>query len=229
MHRRAPRRAVPLLAALCLLGVAAACSGLPPKATPAGPVQGEGVVASEDRTTDDFQHLSAAAGMQVTVTSGSPASVTVAAQPNLLPLISTEVVDGQLIVNVAPPGLSSTEPVTLTVVVPDLRSITLSGGATGTFDVLGSELAVDVSAGAQLTGTGRTRSLTVTASSGGQADLGGLVADTAVIDLTGGSQADLTVVTALTGSADGGSTLRLTQTPASLDVKTSGGATVQGG
>jgi hypothetical protein len=232
MQHRAPRRvpAIPGLAALALFAALAACTALPPKATAPGPVLGEGPVATEDRTGGDFEHLSVGAGITVTITTGSPTSVTLAAQENLLPRVVTDIVDGQLIVNIASPGISTMQPITLTVVAPELRSVTLSSGAAGTIEVAGTDLAIDVSGGAQLHATGRTGTLRLTASSGAQADLGGLVADTAVVALSGGCQANLNVVNELTGTASGGSTINLEmRRPASVQVTTSGGAIVQGG
>lgn len=233
MRSRAPRRAgstlaLPLLAAT-LSAALAACAGLAPIATTPGPVIGQGSVTSEDRTSGDFRHLSVGGGLRVEVTAGSPTSVKVAAQPNLLPLITTEVAGGQLIVNIKAPGVSSSQPMTLTVVAPDVRSVTLSGGANGRLVTMSDAVALDVSGGALLEATGRTRTLTLTASSGAQAKLGGLVTDSATVAASGGCQAELNVVNALSGTASGGATIRLTQPPASVNVRTSGGGSVLGG
>lgn len=233
MGCRAPRRAgstrtPPLLAAVLSI-VLAACAGLAPIATVPGPVVGQGSVTSEDRTSGEFQHLSVGGGLRVEVTSGSPVSVKLTAQANLLPLITTGVSGGQLIVNVKAPGVSTSQPMTLTVVVPDLRSVTLSGGANGTLAATVDSLALDVSGGALLEATGRARSLALTASSGAQAKLAGLVADTATVAASGGCQAELNVTSTLSGSATGGATIRLAHPPATLDVTTSGGGSVLGG
>ena len=233
MPERAPRRATLVLAvagvvsALLATGVTACV--LPPLSSEATPVQGEGAIDSVDRTTAGFSHVSVGAGMHVTVRAGSELSVTLAAQSNLLKLITTDVRDGQLIVEVTSPGISSTRPITLTIHVPELASITLSAGASGTLEVEGGSLAVDVSAGATIKGIGEVDTLKLTASSGASAALGEIRAGSAAVTLTGGSSAELHVTGAVTGTADGGSTLRLTETPASVDVTTSGGASVQGG
>ncbi len=219
-----------VLAMLPLLAAVAACgSGLPPQATQPAPVVGTGSITTEDRTADAFQHVSVGGGMHVDIAMGSPLSVTVSAQANLLPLIVTRVSGGQLIVNVAPPGMSSSEPVTLTVVVPDLRSITLSGGAVGSLDVTASDLAIDVSGGAQLDATGRVSTLELTTSSGAQARLSGLAADSATVAMSGGSGAELDVANDVSGTAEGGANLQLTRPPATMSVTTSGGAVIQGG
>lgn len=228
MRFRAPHAAsaavLPLIAVL-----AAGCTGPSPLAPAAGPVQGEGEVTAEDRTSGDFEHLSVGAGIRVEVTEGAPVSVTLAAQPNLLSLISTDVADGQLVVNVASPGISSSRPVTLTVVAPALESLSLSGGASGTMVTTAAALAIDVSGGAMLEATGSTRTLTLTVSGGGRANLGGLEADTATVTASGGGEAELTVLDELRGDVSAGATIRLTRQPASVDVTTSGGGMLIGG
>lgn len=233
MPARAPRRATFVLAvaavASALLATGLSACILSPLASEPTPVQGEGAIESVDRTTAGFSHVSVGVGMHVTVRTGSELSVTLAAQPNLLKLITTDVRDGQLIVEIASPGISSTRPISLTIHVPELASITLSAGASGTLEVAGGSLAVDVSAGATIKGIGEVDSLKLTASSGASAALGEIRAGSASVTLTGGSSAELHVIGAVTGVADAGSTLKLTEKPASVDVSTTGGASVQGG
>ena len=233
MPARAPRRATLVLAvvavastALVIGVVAAAVSMLTAQAAP---VQGQKAVTSEDRTTTPFRQISVAVGMKVIVGTGSQTSVTLEAPPNLLPLITTEVQGDRLVVEAASPGVSSAEPITLTVQMPELDAITLGEGAAATVEDMGGPLAVDVSAGATILAIGGVESLAVTASGGAVAKLGDLPAGSAVVTLTGGSSAELHVTGAVTGTADAGSTLVLTQKPGSVDVKTTGGATVQGG
>jgi hypothetical protein len=233
MPARASRRATLLLAvaATCstLLAIGLVACGLPPLSAQATPVPGQGDVVSEDRTTTAFRHISVGAGIKVVVGTGGDTSVTLSAQQNLIKLITTEVRDDQLVVQVTAPGVTSTLPITLTISVPELDSITLSAGATGILEDVGGPLTVDVSAGSAMKAIGQVESLKVTASSGAVATLGELLAGSAVVNLTGGSSAQMHVTGAVTGTADAGSTLVLTEKAGSVDVKTSGGATVQGG
>jgi Putative auto-transporter adhesin, head GIN domain len=235
MSARAPRRATIVLAVVAIastaLLVGVAAGALRMFSAQAAPVQGQGqgALTSQDRTTTPFRRISVDVRMKVIVGTGSQTSVTVEAQPDLLPLITTEVRGDQLVVEVAPPGVSSAEPITLTVQMPELDAITLGEGAAATVEDMGGPLAVDVSAGATIIAIGGVESLAVTASGGAVAKLGDLPAGSAVVTLTGGSSAELHVTGAVTGTADAGSTLVLTQKPGSVDVKTTGGATVQGG
>jgi hypothetical protein len=116
MHVCAFRRAFAVVALPPLAAMLVACTALPRASNAPGPVQGEGDVASEDRTAGAFQHISASGGIHLEITEGAPTSVMLTAQPNILPLVTTEVADGQLIVNVAAPGFTSSQPVTLVVV-----------------------------------------------------------------------------------------------------------------
>lgn len=219
-------RAVALLLATASL---AACSAALPGTSGPGPVQGEGDLVTEDRTSGDVERVSVGDGMTVAILTGEPVEVAVTAQPNLLALVRTELIDGQLVVNIESPGISSTEPVTLTVVAPAIRSVALSGGAYGAMDTQGDTLLVDVSGGAVIEATGNTGSLDLTASTGARAKLGKLVAETATVTMSGGAEAELNVVSTLTGSAASGATIHLAGTPATVDVSTgSGGMVIDG-
>jgi hypothetical protein len=66
-------------------------------------------------------------------------------------------------------------------------------------------------------------------SSGSHAKLGQLTAQYAEITVTDGSTAELAVVTKVSGTADGGSTVVLTSKPAQTSIETTSGASVQGG
>jgi hypothetical protein len=235
MSSRAPNRAVTRLlfaavAALVLAPVLAGCGVLPPGASEATGVVGEGDVQTEIRELPPFTRVSVAAGMKVIIGAAAGQQVSVAAQPNVLPAIKTEVVEGQLIVTLeAEGGVTTTKPMSLTVKIPVLESVALSAGSVGYLEHTGGELKLDVSGGAEVTGIGTTPDLRLTATTGSHAKLGELVAQVAEISINDGATAELNVVTSLTGVADGGSTVILTSKPATVDVTTTSGATVQGG
>jgi hypothetical protein len=194
----------------------------------ATPVTGTGDVVTESRDVGEIDRISVAAGIHVVIRTGEPGSVTVAAQANLLPLVVTESRDGQLIVNVASPGITATEPVTLTVVAPVISSATVSGGATGTLEIVGDAVRVDLSGGAAMDALGRVDTLTLTASSGARAMFAELAVGTAAIALSGGSAAELAVAESITGEAKDGATVTLVGQPASVNVTVSSGGSVQG-
>jgi predicted small lipoprotein YifL len=229
-RRAAPRPAIVAVAALLVASALAGCGALPPLGSPQAGIVGEGEVQTEVRELPPFSRISVAAGIKVIAGEEGTQSVSVSAQPNILPVISTEVVDGQLIVTIdAEEGISTTQPMSLTVKVPLIESMALSSGSVGYLEHTGGSLLVDVSAGAELTGIGDTTALTLNASTGAHAKLAELVAQEARITINDGSTAELRVTGTVSGTADGGSTVILAAKPATVDVATSSGATVQGG
>jgi Putative auto-transporter adhesin, head GIN domain len=231
MRFRAPCRAssfAPAVAALAAVLVVAGCGLASFNAAPTA-VAGTGAVTTEDRTAGGFTSISVSGGLNVVIASGDAVAVKVTAQPNLLPLIQTQVANGQLTASIAGPGLSSGKPVTVAVTIPKLTSLTLASGATGTMELRTDLLVISLSGGATLQAIGSVTQLALTADGGAQAKLGDMAADTATVLLSGGSQATLNVKSAVTGSADSGAALTLSTKPASMTVKTSNGATVAGG
>ncbi len=190
---------------------------------------GTGDVVTEFRDLAPFTRVSVGAGLKVIIGEAAEQEVKVGAQQNLLPAILTEVVDGQLIVTIPSPGVNATQPMSLTLRMTQVESVALSAGSVGYLEHTGAALNLDVSGGAEITVIGDTPDLTLTASTGSHAKLGELVAQRAEIMVNDGSSAELNVVTALTGTADGGATVTLTRKPAQLSVATSSGATIQGG
>jgi hypothetical protein len=230
MHHRAPRRVsqtlVRLLALAVVAVIAAACSGA--YIGPAAPVTGTGDPAEQDRTAGAFTAISVSGGIKVVVAVGAGRAVSLTAQRNLLPLISTDIVESRLTVTIPAPGINATKPITLRVTLPVLTRVTLDGGSTGTMEIDTDALEVNISGGSSMTAIGRAGALTLTADGGSTAELEELHAETAAISINGGSTAVLDVSTALTGTADGGSTVRLIQKPATQNVKANGGSTVTG-
>jgi hypothetical protein len=234
MSSRAPRRAAPglILAAALALGLApvlAGCGLLPSSESAGGGIVGTGEVQPETRELAPFTRISVGAGLKVIVGAAGEQSVTVTAQGNLLPAIKTEVTDGQLIVTIPSPGVTSTEPMSLTVKIPELESVALSAGSVGFIEHTGGNLYLDASGGAEITAIGTTPDLKLVTSSGSHAKLGQLSAQYAEITVTDGSSAEVNVVTKVSGTADGGSTVVLTGKPAQNTITTTSGATVQGG
>lgn len=234
MSSRAPRRAAPglILAAAMAIGLApvlAGCGLLPSSDSTGSGIVGSGEVQPEVRELAPFTRISVGAGLKVIVGAAAEQSVTVTAQGNLLPAIKTVVTDGQLIVTIPAPGVTSTQPMSLTVKLPELASVALSAGAVGFVEHTGGTLNLDVSGGAEITAIGTTPDLKLVTSSGSHAKLGQLTAQYAEVSVTDGSTAEITVVTKVSGTADSGSTVILTSKPAQVTIETTSGATVQGG
>ena len=186
---------------------------------------GEGAMTTESRQVAAFSNVEAGGGINVAITIGTTASVEVRAQPNILPIIATDVEGGTLKIH-GTEAYNTSEPVLVIIVTPALTRIDLSGGSQGTADgVTGDQLAVGLSGGAGLTATGSVSVLTLNVSGGARADLGGLAAETVAVNASGGANARVSASNAVSGSASGGSHVTVIG-GATVLVNSSGGASV---
>jgi hypothetical protein len=173
----------------------------------AGCVQGQGPVTSETREVGAFSRIEATAGIRIVVHIGPSEAVEVSAQENLLPVIATDLRGDTLSIE-ASEDFTTLEPVTITVVVPALDGITLSGGSQAVIDGLdGESLELRIRGGAQVTAAGSVDSVGLDAGGGAMASLEDLSARVATVSMDGGAAATLTASGEVSGTAAGGSRL----------------------
>jgi hypothetical protein len=231
MPARAPRRvartALALIAVVALAAPLAGCGDVS-WAPPPTPIAGDGALMTETRTDGAFDRISVSAPVKVTIGEATEAEVLVEAQANVLPLIATEVVDGQLVVSTVAPGFITSDDnyPRITIKGPGITSLALAGGSIGMLESTVPELRLDVSGQSVLTGIGQVPTLTLSMAQGSRADLSELPVQDATVKMTDGSAATMTISGSVEGVANGGSTLTLTQQPASQTVEVSGGGSV---
>ena len=190
-----------------------------------GCIGGQGPVTSETRETRPFTRVEVGAGVRLELSIGQAGSIEVAAQANILPVIGTEV-SGETLRIEAREDYTTTEPVTVTVTVPVLDAISLSGGAAAVISGLESDaIELSVKGGARATVVGTTGTVTLTADGGSTVDLGALTAGEVSVTLAGGSAATVSASGAVHGVANGGSQLTV-RGSAVVSVEESGGARV---
>lgn len=113
-----------LLALICSLSVSAQWWGNKK-------VRGEGPVQKENRTVTSFDALSIAGSFEVVLVQGAEGSVTIEAQENLLPYITTEVRNGNLRIGTEDNvNLQPEKQIHITVQVTDVEKISLAGSGT---------------------------------------------------------------------------------------------------
>lgn len=225
MPSRTHRRALARLAALTAAAALALGGCVGPLASPTS-VPASGDTKTETRQLGAFTSVSVEGGLNLVFASGSATQVQVVAPSNLVPMVTTAVSGADLAIRVAPPGFTSSKPVTVRITSPQVSSISLDGGAQGTIEVMGKAMTVSVSGGAVVRGIGTVQQLTVTTLGGSDAQLGDLSAETGLVNAAGGGKATLRVAKQLTGTADGGSVITLVAAPVAQSVTTSGGAKV---
>lgn len=107
-------------------------------------LEGNGISASEERHTGNFQEVISTGSFIVNIAEGENCKVIVTAESNLLPYITTRVSSGKLEIGVRGIHiLDPSLPVIVDIVMPSLTSVTLSGSGeinTGHFSVAHFEI-----------------------------------------------------------------------------------------
>jgi hypothetical protein len=194
--------------------------------------QGSGMVATEARTVPEFEAISTSDAIDLQVSQGAQRSLQVQADDNLLPLLETVVEDhnGVPTLNVRwkrGESIRSRSKVALTVVVPRLRALSLSGSGgirvesfttpalqvalSGSGDARLENLSTDdlgirISGSGDVSGSGKAARLKVSISGNGDVRLTALHADDVQVRIAGSGDAavfaDKTLDVHIAGSGD---------------------------
>jgi hypothetical protein len=168
-------------------------------------ITGSGRVATEDREVSGFTRVDLAGNGEVTVTQGEAESLTVEADDNVLPALTSEVSDSTLKLGTKQgTTVRSTTPIRYRVTVKDLTGISLSGSGSFTaqnidvralrVDISGSGMATIGGAADEqdirLSGSGRyeaaeLRSQRVTAAISGSGEVAVAVSGELTVDISG--------------------------------------------
>jgi len=176
---------------LVLAGIAIALIGAhvsdDSSSEPSTSIRGSGAVVTERRKVPAFSAVELGGANNVTVRVGSPQSVAVHAQADLIDHVVTEVHDGTLVIG-SRGSYTATAPMSVDVTVPTLSGVALSGS--GSVNVDGIEagmLAIRVPGSGTVAGSGSAVRLDVAVDGAADVDLGDLVASdvTAVLGGTG--------------------------------------------
>jgi len=94
-------------------------------------VKGSGVSSSETRKLGDFHAVSLRGSMDIDYTDGPAEDIVIEAEDNILPLITTEIKDGQLIVGMKPnTSIRTSKKIRVKVTAPDVEELSLAGSGT---------------------------------------------------------------------------------------------------
>ncbi len=187
---------------------------------------GSGVTTTESRTLAACRGVRVGGQATVTVTRGDTPLLSVTWEDNLLELVSTEVRDGLLEVSVRGGSYSATTPLTVTVTLPELRSVRTEGQATVVADVGNvSDFTAIVSGQSRVTLRGSAERQDIDAGGQSHLDAGELTGRTATVVAAGQATVTTGVAERVQVIASGQSTV--THAAESQDVSTSGQATVR--
>ncbi len=121
-----------------------------------GAIQGSGKVVSESRPVSGFTHIIINGGGEATITQGSSESLSIAAEDNILPLITSQVVDGTLTLELKTQGSSTSltinRPIKYTITVTDLSAFDRNGSGNTTIgDIQTASLALTAQGAGSIT------------------------------------------------------------------------------
>ena len=189
---------------------------------------GSGRYVTEGRPVQGFTSLSISAGAKATVTLGGVESLEITAEDNIIPLIESTVVNGQLILGLrSNAGSLTTHSISYRIGMRDITSIV--GSSAAQIEIHGIEtpaLFLDLSSAAAFTGSGRVDRLDMNLSSAARVHAAALASRVAIARLSSASGSLVRVSDSLTGSASSAAVLEYVGDPF-VQVQTSSGATVR--
>jgi len=215
-------RRVALVALFVTALLAPACNVIAPT------VAASGHVVADMRQVGDFTKVSVSTAIQATVIVGPAATVQVTADDNLLGSVNTSVTLGTLNVSIRPGAEPSTQ-VEVAITVPNLEDLEVDSAASAVATgVNNPTFHAEANSAGSLTARGNSDSVQVTATSAGSADLGGIPAQTASVNVGSGSRATVNAQQSVSGSVDSGGIVHIEGQPQTVNVSTnSGGAVVR--
>ncbi len=185
--------------------------------------RGSGTPAREEREVPEFTRLEVGGAIHVDVRIGSPRSVAVRGDDNLIGHVRTEVADGSLRLSMRPGSYETRTQILVEVVTPSLAGLVLDGAAKASVEELaGGTLSVTASGAADVALAGQVDTLRVNLS--GAADLEAFALDAGVVDIdqVGASEAEVAARTELSADVSGAGKLRYRGDPARLRTEATG-------
>ena len=216
---------------------------------PFGHVAGSGTLDTEEKDFTDFTIVEVGWGFEVDIGQADSYSINIMADDNMFGYIEVSQTGDTLTIGLKW-GYSYQDVILRAeITMPDLYELKLSGGTHGTVEGFTSshEYAVDLSGGSYLSGDfttsedaqftlsggshligldGAANDLTISASGGSHLDLSDFPVHDTTVNLGGGSHATVNLDGRLDGDVSGGSHLKYTGNPTTIDVNTSGGSTI---
>lgn len=188
-------------------------------------VTGSGNLVNQSFDLAGFSKIEADSYAQIAVTRGEAVQVAVQVDDNLASLLDVSVVGSTLRIALKG-GVYGRITLHAQVTMPELTGVKLNGGSRVEAALAGEDVDVNLNGGSEAVLTGSAGRVTIDANGGSSARLGDLAAGDVEVRANGGSDVTLRASGAVRGTANGGSTVKVRGSPASVDVKTDGGARV---
>lgn len=214
---------VVLVSGLALTG----CAAVEVTAARSTTVRGSGHVVSEPREVRDFTGVVLAGIGELTIEQTGTESLTIQAEDNILPLLTSDVSSGTLRLGTrSNTSITTTEPIIYRLTVKDLDSLTVSGSGDATaLDLQTGAFTVDVSGSGNVTVGGTATTQDVSISGSGTYTAEDLASNAAEVTISGSGNAVVRVSETLDATISGSGSVAYIGDPA-VSQRVSGSGTI---
>ncbi len=179
-------------------------------------VQGSGEIVTEVRKTPVFKGLVLNLAAEVRVRPAEETEVSITADDNIIPLITTEVAAETLTLSVSR-GYSSEKPIRIDIKTPAISHSQLNGSGSIDLDsVAAGDLGLAIFGSGRISATGQAEALSATINGSGKLDLRELAVDRGDMLINGSGDADLLVSGELRSKINGSGNIVLHKAPDNL-------------
>lgn len=179
-------------------------------------IEGSGRVVRQNRSVGRFNRIEMHGAEVVEVRVGPQPSLVIAADDNILPLLTSEVKDGTLKLG-SRGSYRVRGPIRVWVTTPDLQSLQSFGSGSVLINGINNgRLALTINGSSDIRATGRTGQLDLKIHGSGNAQLAGLAARNADVDIFGSGEATVRAAGLLDAQMFGSGTLRYLGRPADI-------------
>lgn len=174
--------AIPLLLAGCLIQTGSSCSFTG--------IGGSGVSKTESRSLPEFKRIATAGSVDVTAKIGTPASVGVTGDDNLLEYVTTEVTDGTLKIGMKSGSYHFTNGLKVAITTAELEKVSIAGSSdVDVAGLNGGTFAASIAGSGDIHASGRVDLLEVSVAGSGDLKLADLEAREAKVSIAGSGDA----------------------------------------
>lgn len=189
---------------------------------------GSGNVITETRAVSGFDEIVLTGSGDAEIVFGEAEGLVIEAEDNLVPLITSEVRGGQLIIGWKPnTDVSPTRPIRFTITLRELKAVEITGSADVTIPPQDAEqMTFTISGSGGITASGTVAALTARVFGSGTINAGDLEAQSADVEVPGSGTVTVWAIETLDATITGSGTVRYYGQPATVRESVTGSGEV---
>jgi hypothetical protein len=195
----------------------------------AGPseVVGSGTVASQVRGVHAFRAIRLHGPVDLQFRVG-PQRVEIVADDNILPLVTTTVKDGTLVLDLTKQRMTTRNPIKAIITAPTLEAVAIHGSGDADLSGLASaSFAVSIDGSGDVCARGKAGRVAVSIRGSGDVDTRALRADTAAVQVSGSGDVEVFAVKSVAATVNGSGAITVHGKPASVARQVNGSGSIR--